>query len=410
MSGQSPNTGDPLINPSLMGLIRVCNRWRNLIIFLVLALTLSTAVIMLFTPNTYTATGTLLLEMTQGDMSLELLGEFGTLAGLRTGATSEQIYMAMLNSRQINQAVIDSLDLANHYQIKGPTQGVINEVALHHLKRFTNFTCPDGIVLHIVARDQKPAMAASICNVFIDRLIRANQSFATSRSHRTRKMLEGTLLETEAELNTTRRKLGQFQTEFGVFALDEQTLGTLDLIAGLQEQLLEVQTRRNTLAGVKREGAADVRALDLNITAIQRQIDSLTGKMDGQQNRGFVLPLGNIPDLSGDYARIMMDLTVLESKYLILTSQLEAAKLDESQSAPTFDILDQARVPQKKTGPNRTMFVFIAFISSLLAGILLAVLLSDISQRFDADTQAELMAMLPAPLARRFGKSQHQNR
>jgi uncharacterized protein involved in exopolysaccharide biosynthesis len=89
---------------------------------------------------------------------------------------------------------------------------------------------------------------------------------------------------------------------------------------------------------------------------------------------------------------------VLETKYGVLAGRLEQTKIDESQSLPTFEVLDRAVAPYRKSGPKRTLFVGAAFLGGLLAGVLLAVLLEDVSRRMDDGTRRELLGMLPPAL------------
>jgi|GEM_PF-1120825 len=419
-------------NVSIMDLIRVVYQWRTMVLTLTIGLTLITAVIMLFVPNSYTARGTILLEISESPLNLEFLGQLGSLAGLGQSSSTAEIYLAILHSRRVKEAVIDSLELSTYYEVEGDSPDQIMESTIFALNKNVKFDAPDQVTMTISAKDTDPKMAAEITNVFLDRLADANTTLSLSRSHRTRKLIEEALELTQSELESARIRLGEFQTQYGVFSLDDQTKGTLALIGQLQSQLLEAQIQRDALGGVLRDNSSGVRSLDLTISALQSQIHKLVGKTEtgeesqagkapavessgiddgdsdrqssGEDNPGFILPLGKVPDLTGDYARIMMDLKVLETKYSVLATQLEKTKIDESQSVPSFEILDRAEVPYTKTSPNRKLYVLSAFAIGLMAGVLLAILLTDLSRRVDADTRMELRSMLPRPLARLFGE------
>ncbi len=414
---------------TLMDLIRVIHRSRKLIMTLTIGLPLIAAVIMFLTPNSYVAKGTILLEMNESPINLDFLGQFGSLAGLGQNTSTAEIYLAILDSRLVKVAVIDSLDLASHYEIEANSPAQTLETALMELNTRVDFNVPDQVTITVSTKDNDPEMAARITNAFLSRLAVANTTLSLSRSHRTRKMIEEALRQTEEELEVARISLGEFQSAHGVFSLDDQTKGTLALISQLQGKLLEAQTQRDALGGVLKDNSSGVRSLDLTISALQKQINRLVGGLDNDsasqvdatdnktadeaESEGptssdsgtsdFILPLSSVPKLTGDYARLMMSLTILETKYSVLASQLEKTKIDESQSVPSFEILDRAETPFFKSGPNRKLYVLSALVAGLLGSILLAILLTDLSQRIDADKRDELYSMIPRPLGKLLG-------
>jgi len=294
------------------------------------------------------------------------------------------------------------------------------EITLRQLHKRVLFDDPDDVTIHIEATDPDPVMAAAVVNVHLDELERANQTLSLSRARRTRRLVENALNQTQRDLEAARHELGAFQAEFGVFSLDEQTKSTLKLIATLQGQLVEVQTERAALHGFQQRGSAQLRNLDLRIEALQSQIDQLTGRIASHPNSEkdlgdgatvaetdgrFFLPLTRVPELTETYSRIVMNVEVLESKYGVLATRLEQTKIEESQSIPSFEILDHARKPFQKSGPNRTMYVLVALAAGVIAGVLLAVFLEDVSKRLDESTQDELVGMLPKPVRRRMTRS-----
>jgi capsule polysaccharide export protein KpsE/RkpR len=145
-----------------------------------------------------------------------------------------------------------------------------------------------------------------------------------------------------------------------------------------------------------------MRALDNTIEGLRSRIQEMVGRLgpavapSAGDDAGFVLPLSQASDLSGAYARVMMDLKVYETKYGILASKLEQTKIEESQSVPTFEVLDRAERPYRKSAPRRSLMVLAAFLGGSLAGVLLAVLLEELDRRVDDQARRELRGMLPS--------------
>jgi capsule polysaccharide export protein KpsE/RkpR len=292
------------------------------------------------------------------------------------------------------------------------------EKTLTRMHKRIHFDTPDLVTIVISATDPDPEKASEIVNAFLEQLEVASQTLSLSRTRRTRRLVSEALVQTEAELDSTRRKMQEFQETYGVFSIEKQTEGTLELIGALQTELLAAKAQRDQLGGFTSEGSSPLRNLDLKIEAIQTQIRQLViGDMRAmirkdeeaemepegiRSSESFFLPLSNIPGLAGKYADIFMNLSVQEAKYNILATQLEQTKIEESQSIPSFEILDWGRRPYKKSGPKRKLYVLAALAAGTLGGILLCVLLDDVTSRVDEPTRRELAALIPGFVKRRF--------
>lgn len=407
--------GDGSQDPSLMSLLRTIYKWRRLIIALAVALPALTAVAVLLMPNLYTATGTILMEAKEALAGSDILGQLTALTGLPSQTPLTDVYLSILESRTVAEAVATSLDLSEHYGIDAQLQGERMEKTLLELRQRTEFHNPDPVTIHIKVTDPDPEVAAATVNAYLDQLAEANQTMALSRARRTRRLVETALNKTMADLDSLMLEVRTFQQTHGVFSLDDQTTATVELIAQLQGELLSAQLERDALAGFRKDRSAEIRSIDLRIEAIQSRIKKLVGNIEpgegvvaksDETGNDFVIPLSRIPDLAEEYARLVMDQKVLESKYSILAARLEQTKIEESQSLPSFEILDRAVRPFRKSGPNRKLYVLGALLAALLIGGLSAVLLEDLSHRLDDRTRSELVSMLPSFLARRFTHEQ----
>lgn len=401
-------------------LIAIVRRWRRLVAIFAIGLPLVTAVVMVFTSNKYTAHGTILVETPEGGLGSDLLGQISAITGFAPQVPPTEMYMAILGSERVALAVIDTLGLADHYGIDHDTPGQREEETLRKLRKRVEFESEDLVSIELAVTDPDPQMAANIVNAYLRTLELANQRLALSRARRTRELVQQALVETEAELDTTRMRMQRYQETYGIFSIDKQTEGTLELIGTLQTQLLAARTEREALGGFASEGSGRARNLDLQINALEAQISKLVGRLDFEASlrdsagveidrrqrvphptESFFIPLAELPGLAGQYADILVDLKVQEAKYEVLATQYEQTKIEESQSLPSFEILDWARRPHRKSAPRRTLFVLLALVSGVLSGVLLAVLLDDLSRRIDDSTREDLLGLLPGPVGDR---------
>ena len=403
---------EPLV--SLRGLTRAIRKRRVLFFGLSLGLPVLAAVIMLLTPNKFTAWGEILCEMPQaGMMGLprELMGQFSSLTGIPTQVSPSDIFLAILRSRRVATAVATDLNLPDYYEVKGKSEEERMERTLTRMSKRVEFDSQDLVTISVAATDPNPKMAADIVNAYLKELEEASQTLSFSRARKTRMLVEDALNQTEAKLDSTRDRMQDFQERYGVFSIEKQTEGTLKLLTGLQSELLAAQSQRNQLRTFTSETSPRVRSLDLQISALKEQLNDIIGTLGSGQparvspptgGRGDVVqPLSDLPQIASQYSRIFIDLQVQEAKYNVLAAQLEQTRIEESQSVPAFETLDWAVPPHRKSGPFRTVFTLAAFIAGTLTGLLLVVILEDLSRRIDPATRKEIVGLVADVFRRR---------
>ena len=399
---------------SLRGVARAIRKKRPLFLAFSFGLPVLAAVVMLLTPNKFTAGGNILCEMPQGAAMMglprELMGQFSSLTGIPTQVSPTDIFLAILQSRRVSTAVATQLKLADYYKIKGKSEEERMERTLFRMSKRVVFDAPDLVTISVAATDRDPKVAASIVNEYLKELEKASQTLAFSRARKTRILVEEALKNTEASLDSTRNRLQDFQERYGVFSIEKQTEGTLKLLTGLQGELLAAQAQRDQLRTFTSEGSAQLKGLNLQIEALRDQITNVVGTLEAGGARvtvprsgggQIVQPLSELPQLASQYARIFIDLQVKEAKYNVLAAQLEQSRIDESQSVPAFEILDWAVPPHRKSGPFRTVFTLSAFVAGTLTGLLLVVVLEDLSRRIDPDTRKEFADLVFGVFRRR---------
>jgi uncharacterized protein involved in exopolysaccharide biosynthesis len=100
---------------------------------------------------------------------------------------------------------------------------------------------------------------------------------------------------------------------------------------------------------------------------------------DESEKKLFYIPLSQVPDLGMELVRLLREVKIQETVFELLTQQYELAKVNEVKDMQTIQILDSAKVPDKKAKPKRMLIVFTTAVLSFLIALLLAFL----RQKFD---------------------------
>jgi uncharacterized protein involved in exopolysaccharide biosynthesis len=332
-------------------------RWRRLLMVNVVLATMLTFVVLLFFPNYYAATTSIMPpEKDSGALGLvggmlpsglsSLLGGGGlALPGL---ASPSDLYAAILRSHAVSKAVIDRNDLKEIY---GTVLDVEALMELHN--RTSIIVQPEGIII-LTHEDTDPLRAANVANSFIEELNRVNQENLVSKAKAMREFIEGRLKESVRDLTLAEESLKSFQEEHNAVSLDEQIKASINAIAELRGQLILSEIELGVMKKSLSPDNARFKNMEFKIHQIKKQLEKLErGDAALQDSSVLNVPMTEAPDLGLQYARLLRELKIQEAIFELLKQQYEQAKIKEMQDTPTVQVLDAARPPEKKNRPRR---------------------------------------------------------
>ncbi|MEA1996578.1 MAG: GNVR domain-containing protein, partial [Gemmatimonadota bacterium] len=106
--------------------------------------------------------------------------------------------------------------------------------------------------------------------------------------------------------------------------------------------------------------------LDRSIRKIQQELTDYSALEDPQ----LTIPVSDIPGISLAYTRLYRSVKVQEELFLLMSAQLEEARISELDDTPTAIVLDPAVTPEYKCRPKRLLNVLITTAAALVLGIL----------------------------------------
>ncbi len=217
--------------------------------------------------------------------------------------------------------------------------------------------------------------------------------------------LEGRVKEIKQDLDESARALSQFSTKTNAIDVASQAKSMMDAESKLESELIE---GRGQLAALRQTYSEDnnlVKAAEARNAELQREINATGGTPDRNGSPaaagGSVFPtVGELPALGLTYYDLERKVTVDEALWEALTKEYETAKFEEAREIPTFHVLDAAKVPRMKSGPNRKLIILIGTLISFVLACLLVLVLNHWEQMDpDAEPKKLLMEMV-APLKR----------
>lgn len=348
---------------NLLELLRVVVRNLPLIARITSAAVLLSVIYSLTLKNVYSAKATLLPpQKDSGGGAAALLASMGGgLAGLAGGlGGSADLYMGILKSRSVTDAVIKRLDLHTEFKSKNADS---TRATLQGLVKFQ--AGKDGIIT-ITADYKDPAKAALLANTFVDELQKKSLQLNLTKASTERSFLEKRLSGVKQDLKAAEDEMRGFQEKNKTIKADSQAAAAIEGIARLKA---EIVTREVQLAAMRHsmtDESPEIRSLLAGITRMRGQLGSMSGAGDG----GGVIPsAGSVPSIGVEYVRRLRELKTQEALFEQLTKQYELAKINEARDSSSLQVLDEAVTPLRKSKPKRALIVILSTVTAFFCAI-----------------------------------------
>jgi uncharacterized protein involved in exopolysaccharide biosynthesis len=197
---QSVRQDDDTDTINLADYLRVISKHRIMIFLICAIAVIMTAIVSLFLPKRFSATASILppMELLQDQSKLGSnlgLGKGGLAAELFGGSNVTDMYVGILKSRVIADAIIDKFNLMKLYRKKYHSE------AIGELRENTTIKGSEGGIVSITVLDRDPERAAAMANAYVEELDRQNKRLSTGQTTSKRVFLENRLREIQTDLS-----------------------------------------------------------------------------------------------------------------------------------------------------------------------------------------------------------------
>jgi uncharacterized protein involved in exopolysaccharide biosynthesis len=389
-----PDAARPGDEISLLDLLIVLAERKRLIFWVTAGFTVVAVIVSLLLPRSYTATVILLPPQQNSSLSSQLAAQLGNLGGIVQMAggssllkNSNDMYVAMLKSRTVEDAMVNRFGLMQEYR-----KSYLSD-ARKALENHANVdgSGKDGLI-HISVEDRDPKRAADLANGYVDQFRELSKNLAFTEAQQRRLFFEDQLKQANQNLGDAEQALKETEQKTGLIQLDSQARALIESAAALRAQIaakeVQIQGMQTYAAG---ENAQLIEA-EQELAGLRAQLAKLGGTGDNPDS--IIVPKGQMTTAGLEYVRRLRDVKYYEAIFDILARQFELAKLDEAKEGAIIQVVDAAAVPDKKSFPRRGLIVIVATAAGFLCGILLALLLAGLERIKRDPATAERLALL----------------
>jgi uncharacterized protein involved in exopolysaccharide biosynthesis len=329
---------------------------RKKMIFWVTSAAFAVSIIVaLILPKSYRSTAKI-LPPPQSDRE-DLTGLESLANGLMDVGTPADLYASILGSDVIKDKIIDRFNLMKVYD---------ETYRLDLYKKMDKLVDieagrKDGII-SITAEDKVPQRAADIANAYVEALGNLNVNIGIYDAGKNRIFLEGRLAKAKADLVSAENALKAFQIKSKAFQVPGQAETTITGIAQMKARLAAQEVQLSVLRTTYTDSSEEVTNALTSIANLKFQIS----RLENGHASGAVPSLGSMPEIGQENARLMRELNVQEALVDDLTKRYEKAKLFEANNVSAIQVIQKARVPDKKAKPRRTKIVIFSTLFAFM--------------------------------------------
>lgn len=367
-----------------------------MIFFATLAAAVLSVVYSLFLPNIYTAKTMILPAQEDKGLASAMMAQLGGLASLAGasvgGATTADLYVSMLKSEAVKDPIIDRFKLMDAYDKKFRTDTYTTldkNAAISAGKK-------DGIIT-ITIDDKDPKRAAEMANSYVEELGKLAIRLNVTGAGQNRSFLEERLVKAKADLAKAEENLKAFQSKNKAVQVTAQAEASIKGVAELRAKLAAQEVQLATYRRQLTESSQEVKTLVTSVANLNGQI----GKLEGVGGNSAIPSVGSVPALGQEYVRLMREFKIQESLVELLTKQYEMARLSEAKDISPLQVIQKARVPERKSKPSRSKMVLTATFAAFFMSVIMAFVLENLAQMADEDRARWRGLLAGLPFSRR---------
>jgi uncharacterized protein involved in exopolysaccharide biosynthesis len=292
-----------------------------------------------------------------------MLSQFNALSGvsgLLAIKNPSEIYIAVLKSRTLADALIDRFDLRKLYGVS------LRSDAQLVLSKESQITLGRDNLITIAVEDTDPKRAAAIANAYVKELDKLSGLIAVTEASQRRLFFEKQLVEARDNLVKAELDARSAMDEGGLAAVDAQGRTIIQTTEMLRARVASKEVELNSMRGFATEQNPAYRNALEELNALREQLAKME-RGDGGSKTGRTAGQKNLMKLR--------ELRYHEELLEFFSRQYERAKVEEARQGTVIQVLDWAVEPDRRSSPKRSLIVLLTTAIATIVAVALALIL-----------------------------------
>jgi tyrosine-protein kinase Etk/Wzc len=372
---------------SLLDLLLVLAKNKRLIIGVPAACGLIAVGVALIMTPIFTSKAVIMPPQQQSAGALAALGDLAGLAGVGGGGLKSpgDLYVAMLESRPVQDALVDRFALVARYnaEYRQDARKALSQVSVIKADKKSG-------LISIEVDDEDPKVAANMAMAYVEELQKMTNSLAISEAARRRLFFEKQLEQAKENLKNAEVALRSTQEKTRMVSPQGQISAIFTAIAQLRGAISAKEVEINALKTFATPQNPDLKVAQQELAALRSQLDRL--QRDHPSEAGdYMVPSGRLAAGGIAFVQATRDVKYYETIFELLAKQFEIAKIDEAKESTLIQVIEKAVPAERKSKPKRALIVILTVLSSFMVAILFAFIREAVANaKKDADSVRRL--------------------
>ncbi len=318
-------------------------------------------------PNYYRAYAVLIVGQGNGGDMMSMLTALGIQSPIgRDEMNYGELGVRVLHSRPFLDQIIKKHNIIQRYgiveKVKTTSRDIVNGSSqIQYDSRTGTLRIGYEAIDPVFARDVVESMVSGLQAWF--------KNWDGNSTQQQLLAIEEKIEEVSREIRRHEEEIQNFQTEYGVFSVEQLAQAQTGMITDLQAQLIQTEVAIKNYSGFSN-------IEDPELIRLQAQRESLKDLIEqiesGETVGGRQMPSrAELPALAIKYSHLRMSHEIQMRIYQNLQEQYEVQKLMSTGSS-VFSILEPAEVPEEKSRPQRSRLCMIITAAGFFGSIALA--------------------------------------
>lgn len=361
---------------NLVEILSKAVEWRKFIIINFFVICFVTAVFTLIAPKTFTATSVIVtpVDMDRQMNLTSLLNNMPLSAfGLPQATAELNLYLAILNSRELMEQVAEKFNLMERYGAEDM------EATVKQLRNMFSTNLNDDGSLSISMKastgflsteeeeDEARKRSAEMTNYVVELLDQKYKSLRNEQSTNNRRFVEKRYHENLEELRKAEEDFKEFQDQHGLIALPEQTEAAITAMSEIRAQMIAKEIEIGMLSQYVQKDHVELERKKFELEELKKKYrEFYSSSSNGVTQTDLFIPFEKLPDLGLQYLRLYREVKLQEKLLEFILPLYEQAKIQEVKNSQTVQVLDSAVPPVLRTSPKRSITVLLMGFLSLI--------------------------------------------
>lgn len=295
----------------------------------------------------------------QESASISNLLQIGGMGNFKSSDIMPQQIESIFGSKTLKRKIINRFNLVSRYKLTNSKNSFelavkrLNKDMLLYVNEMGSLGMSTPLSFTISCYHTSPDTCYQMGKYSFELLDSTIRNLSVSSAKRNREFIESQLALNNKILDSIKEEYGRYKIENKLYDIPAQLQMSLSSYGQIKSRILSNEVEIKSLMQNMTERAPQIRALKNENAILKRELQ----KIEQTENPDIFIGFEKSVKLNPEVNRYEKDIMVQERLLLLLSEQLEDAKIAEAKNLSVLRLIDFPYVPEYKIRPRRAILM-----------------------------------------------------